>query len=119
MPPVTSPLMPLPHFGRMDQSELNIAADEFTILYILPDFIKCFSTAFPRIQLKLHNATGRDGMTMLRADEALALRPLDAYIPKRSYGVVMRRGKFLSPQARAFIDMIDPVFFTQHLCEKD
>jgi len=28
--------------------------------------------------------------------------------------VVVRRGKFLSPQARAFIDMIDPEFFSFH-----
>ncbi len=215
-------------FGRMDQGELNIAAGESTILYILPEFIKRFSTTYPGIQIKLHNVTGRDGMTMLRADEAdlavgsmldipdnfvyhpsmsysptlitpldhplskkkkltlkdiccyglilpprhlatwrmlelvfsqhnlkfrvsleaggweiikkyvaldmgisivtgvcltgdeaLALYPLDTYIPKRSYGVVVRRGKFFSPQARAFIDMIDPVFFTRHLREEN
>jgi len=215
------------HFGQLDQGQLNIAAGESTILYILPAFIKRFSTTYPGIQLRLHNVTGRDGMTMLRADDAdlavgsmldvpddityhpsmsysptlitpldhplakkkklilkdicpyglilpprhlatwrmlelvfsqhglefkvsleaggweiikkyvaldmgisivtgvcltgdetLASRPMDAYIPKRSYGVVVRRGKFLSPQAKAFIDMIDPVFFTRYLHEK-
>ena len=55
----------------------------------------------------------------LTGDEALALRPLDAFIPKRSYGMVVRRGKFLSPQTQAFIDMVDPVFFTRHHPEKD
>ncbi len=214
------------HFGRLDHGQLNIAAGESTILYILPKIIKRFSAAYPGIQLKLHNVTGRDGMAMLRADEAdlavgsmldvpddiiyhpsmaysptlitppdhplakkknptlkdissyglilpprhlatwrmlelvfsqnglkfkvsleaggweiikkyvalemgisivsgvcltgseaLAMRPLDAYIPKRSYGVVVRRGKFLSPQAKAFIDMADPVFFSRHLHE--
>lgn len=216
------------HFGRLDHGQLNIAAGESTILYILPKFIKRFSAAYPGIQLKLHNVTGRDGMSMLRADEAdvavgsmldvpddiiyrpsmaysptlitpldhplakkenptlkdicpyglilpprhlatwrmlelvfsqnglkfkvsleaggweiikkyvalemgisivsgvclsggeaLAMRPLDAYIPKRSYGVVVRRGKFLNPQTKAFIDMADPVFFTRHLHETD
>jgi len=216
------------HFGRLDRGQLNIAAGESTILYILPKFIKRFSTAYPGIQLKLHNVTGRDGMSMLRADEAdlavgsmldvpddiiyhpsmaysptlitplnhplakkknptlkdicpyglilpprhlatwrmlelvfsqnglkfkvsleaggweiikkyvalemgisivtgvcltgdeaLATHPLDAYIPKRSYGVVVRRGKFLNPQTQAFIDMADPVFFTRHLHETD
>jgi DNA-binding transcriptional LysR family regulator len=199
---------------------LNIAAGESTTLYILPDFVKCYAETYPNVHLKLHNVTGRDGMAMLRADEAdlavgsmleipddivyhpsmsysptlimpldhplagkkkvslrdicpyglilpprhlatwrmlelvfsqhglkfkvsleaggweiikkyvaigmgisivtdvcltgdedLALCSLDADIPKRSYGVVVRRGKFLSPQARAFIDLIDPVFF--------
>jgi DNA-binding transcriptional LysR family regulator len=216
------------HFGRLDHGQLNIAAGESTILYILPKFIKRFSAAYPGIQLKLHNVTGRDGMSMLRADKAdlavgsmldvpddiiyrpsmayspvlitppdhplatkknlilkdicayglilpprhlatwrmlelvfsqhglkfkvsleaggweiikkyvalemgisivsgvcltgdelLAARPLDAYIPKRSYGVVVRRGKFLNPQTKAFIDMADPVFFTRHLHETD
>ncbi|WP_457674080.1 LysR family transcriptional regulator [Thiolapillus sp.] len=207
-------------FGRLDSGELHIAAGESTTLYILPEYIKRFATAYPGIDIKLHNVTGRDGMAMLRADEAdlavgsmlevpddiiyhpsmsysptlitpldhplakkrkvtledicphglilpprhlatwrflelvfsqaglkfkvsleaggweiikkyvelgmgisivtsvcltgkekLATKPMDAFIPKRSYGVVVRRGKFLSPQARAFIDMMDPEFF--------
>ncbi len=211
------------HFGRLDHGELNIAAGESTILYLLPSFIKRFSEAYPNIQIKLHNVTGRDGMAMLRADEAdlaigsmldvpddiiyrpsifysstlitpldhplasleqislanisqyglilpprhlatwrmlemvfnqhglkfqvsleaggweiikkyvamemgisivtgvcltggeaLYMRPLDQYIPKRSYGVVIRRGKFLKPQSQAFIDMIDPAFFSDY-----
>lgn len=212
------------HFGRLDQGELNIAAGESTILYIMPEFIRRFSESYPGIQIKLHNVTGRDGMAMLRADEAdlaigsmlevpddityqpslfysstlitakdhplskldsitledisphgLILPPrhlatwrmlemvfsqhnldlnvsleaggweiikkyvsldmgisivtgvclseddelfrhsLDEYIPKRSYGVVVRRGKFLTPQAQAFIDMFDPDFFQHEL----
>jgi DNA-binding transcriptional LysR family regulator len=208
------------HFGKLESGELNIAAGESTTLYILPQYIKRFSQTYPGIKIKLHNVTGRDGMAMLRADEAdlavgsmlevpddiayhpsmsysptlitplnhplakrkqveledicphglilpprhlatwrflelvfsqaglkfkvsleaggweiikkyvelgmgisivtgvcltgeekLVSRSMDAYIPKRSYGVVVRRGKFLSPQAQAFIDMIDPDFF--------
>lgn len=207
-------------FGRLDGGELHIAAGESTTLYILPEYIKRFADTYPGVEIKLHNVTGRDGMAMLRADEAdlavgsmldipddivyhptfsyspvlitpldhplakrkrvsleeicpyglilpprhlatwrflelvfkqhglefrvsleaggweiikkyvalglgisivsgicltgeeaLARYPLDEWIPKRSYGVVVRRGKFLSPQARAFIDMIDPDFF--------
>ena len=30
---------------------------------------------------------------------------MSAYFPRRSYGLVMRRGKHLSPQARAFLDV--------------
>ncbi|MBT7097739.1 LysR family transcriptional regulator substrate-binding protein, partial [Candidatus Poribacteria bacterium] len=50
--------------------EINIAAGESTILYLLPDVIKRFAEAYPSVRLKLHNVTGRDGMAMLRADQA-------------------------------------------------
>ena len=213
------------HFGRLDHGEINIAAGESTILYIMPEFIKKFAETYPGIQIRLHNVTGRDGMSMLRADEAdlaigsmldvpddiiyrpslfysstlitpkehplakkkkitlddigqyglilpprhlatwrmlemvfgqhgskfnvsleaggweiikkyvgldmgisivssvclndeaddgLFTYPLDEYMPKRSYGVVVRRGKFLSPQSQAFIDMIDQEFFAEY-----
>ena len=207
------------HYGKLESGELNIAAGESTILYILPEWIKKFAEAYPRIRIKLHNVTGRDGMAMLRADEAdfavgsmlevpediiyrpnvtydtvlitpkdhplagrekirleeispyglilpprhlstwgtvktvfsqhnvafqvaleaggwevikkyvelglgvsivsdvcltdtdrVARIPLEHYFPGRSYGIVMRKGKFLSPQARRFIDMMDPEF---------
>ena len=43
------------------------------------------------------------------ADRArLLTRSLAKFFPSRSYGVVKRRGKFLSPQARAFVDLIQP-----------
>jgi hypothetical protein len=32
---------------------------------------------------------------------------MSAYFPKRSYGTVMRRGKYLSPQARAFLEVTE------------
>src|SRR5690606_16557049 len=56
--------------GNLEQGELNIAAGESTILYILPAAIKEFSGRHPGIRIKLHNVTGRDGMEMLRSDEA-------------------------------------------------
>lgn len=43
--------------------------------------------------------------------ERLAARSLAKYFPARSYGVVMRKGKYLSPQARAFVDLIKPDLF--------
>lgn len=207
------------HYGKLESGELNIAAGESTILYILPEWIKKFAEAYPRIRIKLHNVTGRDGMSMLRADEAdfavgsmlevpediiyrpnitydtvlitpqdhplagrenirleeispyglilpprhlstwgtvntvfsqhnvgfqvaleaggwevikkyvemglgvsivsdvcltetdkVARIPLEHYFPGRSYGIVVRKGKFLSPQARRFIEMMDPEF---------
>ncbi len=206
--------------GKLETGELNIAAGESTILYILPEPMREFARRYPGVRLKLHNVTGRDGLAMLRADEvdfavgsmpdvpddisyhsiftyntvlitardhllakkhsvrlqeispyglilpprhlstwrmvdlvfnqhdvkytvaleaggwevikkyvmlglgisivtdicltgkeALARIPLDKYFPKRSYGLVLRRGKFLSPQAKRFIEMMDPQFF--------
>jgi len=205
--------------GRVDQGVLNIAAGESTILYILPEPVRTFVETYPGIDLKLHNVTGRDGLAMLRSDEAdlavgsmlevpddinyrpfvtyrptlitpkghpladresvtlediapyglilpprhlstwrlvdlvfkqhnlsyrvtleaggwevikkyvelglgisivtdvcltgeenLARIPLDQYFPKRSYGVVQRRGKFFSPQTKCFLKILDKAF---------
>ena len=41
----------------------------------------------------------------------LEVRNLSEYFPPRSYGVVVRKGKFLSPQARAFTDLVKPGLF--------
>ena len=206
-------------FGRLESGELNIAAGESTILYILPEPVRRFAEAYPKVQVKLHNVTGRDGMAMLRGDEvdlavgsmlevpedityrplvtydptlitptdhplaqrgsvrledispyglilpprhlstwrivdlvfrqhqleyqvsleaggwevikkyvelglgisivtdvcltgdeALVRIPLTEYFPKRSYGVVLRHGRFLSPQAKRFLEVMDEVF---------
>ena len=43
--------------------------------------------------------------------ERLEVRNLSEYFPPRSYGVVVRKGKFLSPQARAFADLVKPGLF--------
>ena len=206
--------------GNLDSGELDIAAGESTILYILPEFLKAFAAKHPGIQLRMHNVTGRDGLAQLRADDVdfavgsmqdvpddieyrpifsydtvliaacdhplakktkitlkdispyglilppkhlstwrvvdlvfqqhdlpykvtleaggwevikkyvglglgvsivsgicltdkddLCAKPLGAYFPKRTYGVVQRRGKFLTPAARRFIASMDPDFF--------
>jgi DNA-binding transcriptional LysR family regulator len=208
--------------GSMESGELNIAAGESTILYILPEPLQRFSSLYPKIRLKLHNVTGRDGMGLLRADdvdfavgsmlevpddiiyhpvvsyetvliapkghplaekekvtlqdispfglilpphhlstwrmvdlvfnqhnadfnvtleaggwevikkyveqgmgvsivsdvcltgdEDLVRIPLSDYFPDRSYGIVLRRGKFLSPQAKRFLEVMDPDFFKE------
>jgi len=53
------------------------------------------------------------GICITEADrERLVVRNLRQYFPQRSYGVVMRKGKFLSPEARAFIDLIRPGLLT-------
>jgi DNA-binding transcriptional LysR family regulator len=49
------------------------------------------------------------------ADDAarLAVRNMSAYFPQRTYGVVVRKGKYLSADARAFVDLIRPGLFTR------
>jgi DNA-binding transcriptional LysR family regulator len=202
---------------------LTIAAGTSTIQYLLPELVRRYRVRFPAVQLQLANVTGRDGLAMLRADEAdfavgsmldvpndiawapvhhydpmlimppdhplarrdtvtledlspyglilppqrlstyrlvdlvfqqrqvpyhvaievggwdvikeyvamgmgisivtgicitqadqgrLAVRNMKQYFPQRSYGVVMRKGKFLSAEARAFVDLIRPGLFT-------
>jgi DNA-binding transcriptional LysR family regulator len=46
----------------------------------------------------------------LTGEEKLTCIPLDDYFPKRSYGTVLRRGKFLSPQAKRFVDVLQASF---------
>jgi len=43
----------------------------------------------------------------------LAVRNMRRYFPQRSYGVVVRKGKYLSQHARAFIDLIKPGLFAR------
>ncbi len=43
----------------------------------------------------------------------LLARSLKDYFPSRSYGVVVRKGKYLSPQARAFVELIKPDLFSR------
>jgi DNA-binding transcriptional LysR family regulator len=41
----------------------------------------------------------------------IAVRSLPDIFPKRTYGAMSRRGRFLSPQARRFLEMMRPDFF--------
>lgn len=54
------------------------------------------------------------GICINESDRArLAVRNMRRYFPQRSYGVVVRKGKYLSAQARAFIDLIKPGLFAR------
>lgn len=206
-------------YGKLETGDLDIAAGESTILYILPGPVTRFARDHPGIRLRLHNVTGRDGLALLRADkvdfavgplleptpdveyhpiityrptlitppdhplakkkkikledispyrlilppshlstgrlvdsafrhhnlnynvaleaggwevikkyvalglgisivtdvcltgeERLARLPLTDYFPVRSYGIVLRKGRFLSPQARRFIEIMESLF---------
>ncbi len=55
------------------------------------------------------------GICLNESDHAkLEIRNLRDYFPPRSYGVVVRKGKFLSPQARAFSDLVKPGAFERN-----
>lgn len=43
--------------------------------------------------------------------ERLAVRNMTGFFPQRSYGVVMRKGKYLSAEAQAFVDLVRPGLF--------
>lgn len=49
----------------------------------------------------------------LTPNDRLAVHNMRQYFPQRSYGVVVRKGKVVSAQARAFIDLIRPNLFAR------
>jgi LysR family transcriptional regulator, cys regulon transcriptional activator len=46
----------------------------------------------------------------LTGDEKLCRIPLTEYFPQRGYGLVVRKGRFMSPQARRFIEIMEAVY---------
>ena len=46
----------------------------------------------------------------LTGDEKLCRIPLTEYFPQRGYGLVLRKGRFMSPQARRFIEIMSAVY---------
>lgn len=42
----------------------------------------------------------------LRGDESLAAIPLNRYFPKRTYGLVVRKGRYLSAPAKQFLELV-------------
>jgi len=44
----------------------------------------------------------------VRDEDPLAVIDVDRFFPKRTYGIVLRKGKFLTPQAKRFIEIMDP-----------
>ena len=47
----------------------------------------------------------------LEEGDRLARIPVSEHFPSRSYGIVIRRGKFIPAQAKRFIEMLAPDFF--------
>lgn len=63
--------------GTVDRGRIDIAAGGSTILYVLPPFVERFVQAHPRVEFRIHNVTGKDGLALLRAGEVdFAVGPL-------------------------------------------
>lgn len=63
--------------GNIEEGRLDVAAGWSTILYVLPSYVEAFRKAHPKIELKLHNVTGEEGLRQLRAGQAdFAVGPL-------------------------------------------
>ncbi len=46
----------------------------------------------------------------LTGQEQLVRIPLSQYFPRRGYGLVLRKGKFMSPQANRFVEMLTEIY---------
>jgi DNA-binding transcriptional LysR family regulator len=75
---------------------LNIAAGESTTLYLLPDYVNQFAELYPQVPVTLHNASGNDGVALLRAGTVdfavgpmLQVPPDMAFTPLLSYAPVL------------------------------
>jgi DNA-binding transcriptional LysR family regulator len=54
--------------NEVDEGRIEIAAGWSTILYVLPKYVGAFRQAHPKIELRLHNVTGLEGLERLRTD---------------------------------------------------
>ena len=52
---------------EVDEGHLEIAAGMSTILYLLPKYVEAFRRAHPKIELRLHQVTGLEGLERLRS----------------------------------------------------
>jgi DNA-binding transcriptional LysR family regulator len=63
--------------GDIDRGRIDVAAGWSTILYVLPEYVERFRKEHPHIELKLHNVTGQEGLSQLRAGHVdFAVGPL-------------------------------------------
>jgi len=52
---------------EVDEGHIEVAAGTSTILYFLPTHVEKFHRAHPKIEVRLHNVTGLEGLEQLRA----------------------------------------------------
>ena len=94
---------------EVDEGRLEIAAGMSTILYLLPKYVETFRRAHPKIELRLHQVTGLEGLERLRSGlvdfavgplnqtpEDIEFHPIVSYDPV----VITCRGHPLAQKAR-------------------
>jgi len=52
---------------ELEEGYVQVAAGGSTILYLLPKHVDAFRRAHPKIEVRLHNVTGAEGLSQLRA----------------------------------------------------
>ena len=68
---------------RQEKGKLNIAANQATILYLLPKIVRKFTDAFPDMRIKIHGAVAMSGIEKLRAGEVdIIIGPPSFEIPE-------------------------------------
>src|SRR5262245_11263299 len=61
----------------VDRGTVNIAAGGSTIQYLLPPFVERYTREYPQVDVRLHNVTGKAGLTQLReGDVDFAVGPM-------------------------------------------
>lgn len=62
---------------QTEEGHIDVAAGGSTILYVLPKYVETFRKAHPKIEVRLHNVTGIEGLAQLRSGQVeLAVGPL-------------------------------------------
>lgn len=62
---------------QTEEGHVEVAAGGSTILYVLPKYVEAFRKAHPKIEVRLHNVTGIEGLAQLRSGQVeLAVGPL-------------------------------------------
>jgi DNA-binding transcriptional LysR family regulator len=93
----------------VEHGTVNIAAGGSTIQYLLPPFVERYMREFPQVDVRLHNVTGKAGLSLLRDGEVdfavgpmfdtpadIQFHPLVTYEPM----LITRRDHPLASQAR-------------------
>jgi DNA-binding transcriptional LysR family regulator len=52
--------------SEVDEGHIEVAAGTSTILYFLPQYVEAFRRAYPKIEMRLQNVTGLEGLERLR-----------------------------------------------------